>query len=196
VGRSRPLQIGKPKLRHMGGAGLGLSAFSNRRRRAGALIAIAATVVAAAGFIYMHSNAPTPSPSTFGVPEKGKTLAAVRVGGKLAYFNSVACDSTDPELITVSLGVRDDPVSFYLSSFLGPQAPDGRYVSPVTTLVIGHRPGIAFDQRGSGSLTVSSELQGELQRTRPSSNIKVGSLAFRGTDRSGAQLSGAVTCSP
>jgi hypothetical protein len=175
---------------------LGLSAFSDRRWRAGALIAIAATLVAAAGLIYMHSNAPPPSPSTFGLPENGKAIAIARVGGKTAYFNGVACESTDPELITVSLGVRDDPVSFYLSSFLGPQTPDGRYVSPVTTLVIGHRPGIAFDQRGSGSITVSPDLQGELRRTRLSSNIKVGSLAFRGTDGSGAQLSGTVTCSP
>lgn len=124
------------------------------------------------------------------------TLAAVHVGGKTAYFPGVVCESTDPELIAVSLGVREDPISFYLASFLGPQGPDGRYIAPATTLVLGHRPGIAFDQQGSGSISVSSDLQTALRSTRASSSIKVGSLAFHGTDETGAQLSGTVTCSP
>jgi hypothetical protein len=95
---------------------LGLPAFSDRRRRAGALIAMGATLVVAAGLIYLHSTAQPRSPSTFGVPEKGKAIAIVLVGGKTAYFNGVTCESTDPELIIVSLGVRYDPVSFYLSA--------------------------------------------------------------------------------
>ena len=124
------------------------------------------------------------------------TLAVVHIGGKTAYFPGVVCESTDPELITVSLGVRDDPVSFYLASFLGPQGPDGRYVSPRTSLLIGHRPGITFDQQGSGSTSVSPDLQVALGVARTSSSINVGSLSFRGTDGTGAQLSGTATCSP
>ena len=170
--------------------------LTRRRWRAGALIAIAIAMVAAAGLIYIRSNAPSPPSNTFGEPVSGTTLAVVRVAGKTAYFPGVVCESTDPELITVSLGVRSDPVSFYLASFLGPQGPDGKYVSPVTSLVLGHRPGIAFDQHGSGSVSVSSDLQAALSGTRASSSIKVGSFAFRGTDGTGAQLSGSVTCSP
>lgn len=134
------------------------------------------------------------APSTYGQPERGKTLATVHVDGKTAYFPGVICESADPELITVSVGVRDDPVSFYLSAFLGPQSPDGRYVSPITSLVAGHRPGIAFDQRGSGSVSVSADLKAELQRSTRSATIQVGSLAFRGSDSSGASLMGTVTC--
>lgn len=145
------------------------------------LIVIAVPVIAAAGLVYIRSNAPSPPSQWFGEPQKGMTLGVVHVGAKTAYFPGVVCESTDPELITVSLGVRDDPVSFYLSAFLGPRAPqgpDGRYVSSVTTLVLGHRPGIAFDQQGSGLVTVSPDMQAALRRTRASSNIKVGSLAF------------------
>jgi hypothetical protein len=170
--------------------------LTRRRWRAGALTFIAVAMVAAASLIYIRSNAPSPPSNTFGEPERGTTLAIVRVAGKTAYFPGVVCESTDPELITVSLDVRNDPVSFYLASFLGPQGPDGKYVSPVTSLVLGHRPGITFDQQGSGSVSVSSDLQAALRGTRASSSIKVGSLAFRGTDGTGAQLSGSVICSP
>ena len=133
---------------------------------------------------------------TYGQPERGKTLATVHVDRKTAYFPGVTCESVDPEVITVSLGVHDDPVSFYLSAFLGPQSPDGQYVAPSTALVVGHRPGIAFDQRGSGSVSVSSDLRAQLQGSTRSSAIGVGSLAFRGTDSSGASLMGTVTCAP
>jgi hypothetical protein len=172
-----------------------LSRLGDRWRRSGALIAIALTGIAVAGLLYIRSNATSPPVNTFGKPQKGMTLAVVHLGGKTAYFPGVTCESTDPELITVSLGVRDDPVSFYLDSFLGPQDPDGRYVSPATTLVLGHRPGIAFDQQGSGSISVSPDLQAALRSTRLSSSINRGNLAFHGTDGTGAQLSGTVTCS-
>jgi hypothetical protein len=167
-----------------------------RRWRAGALIAVAIAMVAAASLIYSRSSATSPPSNTFGEPERGTTLAVVRVAGKTVYFPGVVCESTDPELITVALGVRGDPVSYNLAAFLGPQGPDGKYVSPMTTLVLGHRPGIAFDQQGSGSVSVSSDLQAALRGTRTSSSIKVGSLAFRGADATGALLSGTVTCSP
>jgi hypothetical protein len=173
-----------------------MDGLTRRRGRAGALIAIAIATVAAASLIYSRSTATSPPSNTFGEPERGTTLAVVRVAGKTAYFPGVVCESTDPELITVALGVRGDPVSYYLAAFLGPQGPDGKYVSPMTTLVLGHRPGIAFDQQGSGSVIVSSELQAALRGGRTSSSIKVGSLGFRGADATGALLSGSVTCSP
>lgn len=173
-----------------------VSWLSDRRWRAGVLIATALTVIVAAGLIYMRSNATSPPTNTFGEAEKGMTLAVVHVGGKTAYFPGVVCESTDPELIAVSLGLRGDPVSFYLASFLGPQGPDGRYVSPQTSLLIGHRPGITFDQQGTGSISVSPDLQVALGVGRTSSIIKVGTLSFRGNDGTGAQLSGTVTCSP
>jgi len=173
-----------------------LSRLADRRRRAAAVVAIAIALIAAASFIYIRQNATSPPPSTFGEPEKGKSLAVVHLADKTAYFPGVACESSDPELITVSLGIRDEPISFYLASFLGPQAPDGKYVSPQTSLVIGHRPGIAFDQQGSGSVSVSPELQVALLSKRQSPSIEIGNLAFRGTDRTGAQLSGVVMCGP
>lgn len=168
--------------------------FAHRRRRAGALIALAAIAIAAAGLAYLHLSAGSPSPSTFGGPEKGVSLAVVHIAGKTAYFPGVVCESTDPELITSSLGLRDDPISFFMAAFLGPQGSDGSYVSPVTSLLLGHRPGIAFDQNGSGSISVSSELRAALRIPRQSSVINVGSLSFRGKDISGAQLVGSVSC--
>ncbi len=173
-----------------------VSRLAERRRRAGALVVIVIAVIAAAGFIYIRENTLSPPPNTFGEPEKGKTLAVVHVADKTAYFPGVVCESSDPELITVSVGIRDDPISFYLASFLGPQAPDGKYISPVTSLVLGHRPGIAFDQQGSGPVSVSPKLQAALFGTRQSSSIEIGSLTFRGTDRTGAHLSGVVMCGP
>lgn len=173
---------------------LDVSYLRVRWRRAAVLVT-AIVVIAGAGFIYVSANTPAPLPNTFGVPERGKTLAVVHLGGKTAYFPGVVCESTDPELISVSLGVRDDPVSFFLASFLGPQTPDRRYVSPLTSLVSGHRPGITFDQQGTGSISVSNDLQAALQGARSSSPVKVGSLSFHGTDRTGASLNGVVTCS-
>jgi len=172
-----------------------MSQLADRRWRTSALGVLAIAVIAVAGVIFIRANATSPSSNTFGGPEKGIALAVVRVAEKTAYFPGVVCESTDPELVTVTLGVRDDPISFYLASFLGPQTPDGKYVSPETTLLLGHRPGIAFDQQGSGSISVSSELQAALRSTRASPSIKVGTFAFRGTDRSGAQLNGTVRCS-
>jgi hypothetical protein len=134
--------------------------------------------------------------AVYGAPEKGKTLALVHVGGKIAYFPGVVCESGDPEIVTVSLGARNDPVSFYLSVFLGPQSADGRYVSPVTSLVVGHRPGISFDQDGRGAVRVSPELQTQLISTRPSAQVTAGTMTFHGTDRSGMPLDGTVACSP
>jgi hypothetical protein len=156
---------------------------------------VAIAVIATAGFMYIRANVPSPSANSFGEPVKGLTIALVRIAEKTAYFPGVVCQSTDPELITVSLGVRGDPVSFYLASFLGPQSPGGRYVSPETTLVLGHRPGIAFDQQGFGSIIVSSDLQAALRAVRASPTVAVGSLAFRGIDRTGALLNGTVKCS-
>lgn len=153
-------------------------------------------VIAGAGFIYIRVNAPATSPNTFGEPERGKTLATVHLSGRTAYFPGVVCDSSDPELIIASLGNREDPISFYLASFLGPQAPDGTYVSPVTSLVVGHRPGMAFDQRGSGSISVSDDLRAALHGARKSSSVTVGSLSFRGIDGTGAELYSVVTCAP
>jgi len=173
-----------------------VSHLADRRRRAGALVVIAIALIAAAGFIYIRQNTTSPPTTTFGEPEKGKTLAVVHVADKTAYFPGVVCESSDPELITVSLGNRDEPISFYLASFLGPQAPDGKYILPETSLVLGHRPGIAFDQQGSGSVSVSTELLAALLSKRHSPSIEIGNLTFRGSDRTGAKLSGVVMCGP
>jgi hypothetical protein len=175
---------------------MNVSRLADRRRRAGALLVIGIAVIAAASFIYIRETTALPAPNTFGEPQKGKTLAVVHVGDKTAYFPDVACESSDPEVITVSVGIRDDPISFYLASFLGPQAPDGKYISPMTSLVLGHRPGIALDQQGSGWVSVSPELQVALLSTRQSSNIEIGSLTFHGTDRTGALLNGIIMCGP
>ena len=155
------------------------------------VLLLAMLLVAVRGFTNGGSS---PSP-VFGQSEKGKTLAVVHIGGKTAYFPGVVCESSDPEILTVSLGVHDDPISFYLASFLGPQSADGRYVSPETSLVNGHRPGIAFDQGGQGTITISSELQAQLRSARPSARISAGTLTFHGKDQSGAPLDGTVTCS-
>ena len=170
--------------------------LADRRRRVGAIAVIVISVIAAASFIYIRENTASPPPNTFGEPQKGKTLAVVHVADKTAYFPGVVCVSSDPEVITVSVGIRDDPISFYLSSFLGPHAPDGKYISPVTSLLLGHRPGIAFDQQGSGAVSVSPELQVALLSTRQSSSVEIGSLTFHGTDRTGTQLHGVVMCGP
>jgi hypothetical protein len=132
---------------------------------------------------------------TYGLPETGKSLVIVHVGSKTIYFSGVVCQSTDPENVAVSLGVHDDPVSFYLAAFLGPLAPDGHYLAPGTVLVAGHRPGVSFDQNGSGSVNVSQDLQRQLQATRPSATVTSGTLSFHGIDSSRAALSGTVNCS-
>jgi hypothetical protein len=161
----------------------------------GAALSILLLVVlfaAVRGFPYLGGGSGS---MTYGQPETGKSLAAVHVGAKTIYFPGVLCQSTDPGIVAVSLGVHDDPVSFYLAAFLGPLAPDGQYLAPGTVLVVGHRPGVSFDQSGSGSLKVSPDLQRQLQATRPSATITVGTLSFSGTDSSRAELRGTVNCS-
>lgn len=153
---------------------------------------LAILVVAIGGFTNLGGGTGSP---VYGAPEKGKTLALVHVGGKTAYFAGVVCESGDPEIITVSLGRRDDPVSFYIAAFLGPQSPDGSFVSPETSLVVGHRPGISFDQDGRGTVKASSELLTQLLSTRPSAQVTAGTLTFHGTDQSRMPLDGTVTCS-
>jgi hypothetical protein len=155
------------------------------------VLLLAVVLVAVRGFT---NGGGSPSP-VFGQPEKGRALAVVHVGGKTVYFPGVVCDSSDPEILTVSLGVHDDPISFYLASFLGPQSADGRYVSPGTSLVNGHRLGIAFDQSGQGTITVSTDLQAQLLLARPSALVTGGTLTFHGKDQSGVPLDGTVTCS-
>jgi hypothetical protein len=136
-----------------------------------------------------------PDSMTYGQPETGKSLAVVHVGAKTIYFPGVVCQSTDPEVVTVFLGVHDDPVSFYLTAFLGPLSPNGLYVAPETALVIGHRPGVSFNQDGSGSVNVSSDLQSQLQAIRASGTVTLGTLSFHGTDSGREKLSGTVKCS-
>jgi hypothetical protein len=130
----------------------------------------------------------------YGQSEPGKSLAVVHVGAKTAYFPAVACSASSPEVLTVSLGVEADRISFYLAAFLGPQETDGRYVAPITSLVKGHRPGIVFDQNGSGSVIVSPQLVAQLRVASSTRIIAAGTLSFTGTDVSRVPLSGNVVC--
>jgi len=152
-----------------------------------------AVVVFATGRDFLNPGGGS-GPAVYGQPETGKSLATVQVGAKTANFPGVVCESTDPEVVIVSLGVHDDPISFFLSAFLGPRLPDGSYIAPGTTLVVGHRPGVAFDQAGSGTLTVSTDLTSELESSRASAAITAGSMSFRGRDSTGQPLSGSVFC--
>src|SRR5713226_6668689 len=124
---------------------------SHFRRRV--LIIGAALLIAAIAVLLAAQK--SPEAPVYGEPERGKSLAFVHAGAKTGYFPGVVCESSDPEILTVSLGVHDDPISFFLAAWVGPTA-------PATLLVIGHRPGVAFDQNGSGTMTVSSELQNQL----------------------------------
>lgn len=156
-----------------------------------AVLGLAIALAVFGGFLKPEGSSST---TVFGLPERGKTLATIHVNGKTGYFPGVVCQAADSEVMTVSFGVRDDPVSFYLAALLGPQTPAGTYVAPVTSLVSGHRPGLVFDQDGSGSVTVSPDLKAQLRLVRGPSIIRVGSLSFQGKDASGASLTGTVTC--
>lgn len=157
------------------------------------VLLVAVLLAASRGFLNLGAGSRS---TVYGQPETGKSLATVHIGAKTVYFPGVVCQSTDPEVVTVSLGVHDDPVSFYLAAFLGPLSPDGQYLAPATALVVGHRPGVSFNQDGSGSVSVSTDLQKQLQATRISGTVTVGMLSFRGTDSTREALSGTISCSP
>ena len=108
----------------------------------------------------MHSNA-TFSSHTFGGPEKGLTLAVVTVYFPTSPANRLILNSSP-----FRSDFADDPVSFYLSSFLGPQGPNGEYVSPVTTLVFGPPPWHRL--RPARLAIASAALATELPALRPS----------------------------
>jgi hypothetical protein len=171
---------------------------SQWKRRRG-LIGGAAVLVLLLALLITVQNAwpnfadPQRSP-VYGQPESGRSLAVVHVGPKTAYFPAVICSASNRDVLTVSRGVQADAISFYLAAFLGPQGTDGRYVSPITSLVKGQRPGINFDQSGSGSVIVSAQLVAQLRAVSSARVIAAGSLSFSGKDVSGEPLTGSVAC--
>jgi hypothetical protein len=159
------------------------------------VIAVALAVTAISTAISMSVS---PVISTLGEPVIGKSLATVHIQGRTAYFPGVACVSNDPTELTVSFGhpfaFQVDPVAFVLAASLVPEASTAGTSAPFTSMVLGHRPGVVFNQQGTGSVTVDSALQASLATTGPTGAMDTGTLAFHGTDVSGAQLYGVVAC--
>ncbi len=119
------------------------------------------------------------------------TLAVVRMGGTTAYFPGVTCFSPDPTVIRVQLGdwptLNYEPIYFFLAASL-----EGSWV---TAMAGGGRPGFTFDQAGEGSMATDPTLIRQMQRDRPSDEVQLGSLTFRGVDRTDVAFTGTVRCS-